>query len=105
MIKKFFLSVGIFTIIAICFICIVANIKYQNEWVTYKPDLESRLENSSDCYLCGENSKSLMGYYRNYGDLLLVYLPTWDIWPAHIFDEDIDTAGSSSIMGTSRDGL
>lgn len=105
MIKKFFLSMGIFAIIAICFICIVANIKYQNEWVTYKPDLESRLENSSDCYLCGENSKSLMGYYRNYGDLLLVYLPTWDIWPAHICDEDIDAAGSSSIMGTSRDGL
>lgn len=73
MIKKFFLSMGIFTIIAVCFIYVVANMKYQNEWVTYKPDLESRLENSSDCYLCGENSKSLMGYYRNYGDLLLVY--------------------------------
>lgn len=105
MVKKFFLTMGIFIIIAICFIYIVANSEYQNEWITYKPDLKSRLENNRDCFLCGENSKSLMEYYRNYGDLLLVYLPTWDIWPAHIFGEDIDAAGSSSIMGRSRDGL
>lgn len=105
MVKKCLLTMGIFTIIAICFIYILVNLKYQNEWITYKPDLKSRLENNRDCFLCGENSKSLMGYYRNYGDLLLVYLPTWDIWPAHIVDEDMDATGSSSIMGSSQDGL
>lgn len=105
MTKKVFLAIGIVAGIAMCFLYGMANMKYQNEWITYEPDLKSELENNSACYLCGENSKSLMGYYRKYGDLLVVYLPTWDIWPAHILDEDIDTAGTSTLMGTSRDGI
>ena len=59
MVKKCLLTMGIFTIIAICFIYILVNLKYQNEWITYKPDLKSRLENNRDCLLCGENSKVL----------------------------------------------
>ena len=103
--KKVFLAIGIVAGIAMCFLYGMAHMKYQNEWITYEPDLKSELENNSACYLCGENSKSLMGYYRKYGDLLVVYLPTWDIWPVHILDEDIDAAGTSTLMGTSRDGM
>lgn len=105
MAKRVLLAIGIVAGIAMCFLYGMANMKYQNEWITYEPDLKSELENNSACYLCGENSKSLMGYYRKYGDLLVVYLPTWDIWPAHILDEDIDAAGTSTLMGTSRDGI
>lgn len=105
MVKKIILTIGIVAGIVICFLYGMAHMKYQNEWITYEPDLESKLKKSSDCYLCGENSKSLVGYYRKYGELLVVYLPTWDIWPVHILDEDIDAAGTSTLMGTSRDGI
>ena len=102
--KKRFITLGLI-VAAFGVAGIVAFMKYQDERITYKPNLTSMLEDRSDCDLCGNNSKSLRGYYRNFEDLLLVYLPTWDIWPAHIFDENIEIEGSNTIMGTSRDGM
>ena len=102
--KKRFITLGLI-VAAFGVAGIVAFMKYQDERITYKPHLTSKLEDRSDCYLCGNNSHSLMGYYRNFEDLLLVYLPTWDIWPAHIFDENSEIEGSNTIMGTSRDGM
>ena len=102
--KKRFITLGLI-VAAFGVAGTVAFMKYQDERITYKPHLTSKLEDRSDCYLCGNNSHSLMGYYRNFEDLLLVYLPTWDIWPAHIFDENSEREGSNTIMGTSRDGM
>ena len=102
--KKRSITLGII-VAALGMVGTVAFMKYQDERITYKPNLSSKLEDRSDWCLCGDNSKSLMGYYHNFEDLLLVYLPTWDIWPAHIFDENSEIEGSNTIMGTSRDGM
>ena len=40
-------------------------------------DLRSSLENTSECYLCGNAEESLMSYFRNFDTIGLISLNDW----------------------------
>lgn len=50
--------------------------KQGRENVTYE-GIKSVLEDNTECYLCGNNDRSLMGYYRKFDTLGLILLNDW----------------------------
>lgn len=64
----------------------------KNGYVPYEtkqlPELESRLKNKKECYLCGENEKGLMGYYKKFDDLGIICINTWYILDLQVRNRD-----------------
>lgn len=50
--------------------------------------VESKLENTEECYLCGYNSRSLMGMYRDYDDLGIICVNHWHVETLRIRNRD-----------------
>ena len=53
-------------------------------------DLRSSLENTSECYLCGNAEESLMSYFRNFDTIGLISLNDWYVidFPLKNYDEN-----------------
>lgn len=65
-------------------------------------DLKSELKNIELCYLCGNNRKSLMGYYRKFDTIGLISLNDWYVldFPLKVYDEEgkeIEKSDSNSV--------
>ena len=64
-------------------------------------DLCSSLENTSECYLCGNDEESLMSYYRNFDTIGLISLNDWYVidFPLKNYDEnEMESAASTSFL-------
>ena len=66
-------------------------------------DLRSSLENTSECYLCGNAEESLMSYFRNFDTIGLISLNDWYVidFPLKNYDEngnEIENATSTSFL-------
>jgi len=48
----------------------------------------SKVKDQADCYLCGDNERSLMGMYRNYDDLGIVSVNHWYVEDLRIRNRD-----------------
>ena len=70
------------------------------EWVSVErkaPDMvKSKLEHTEECYLCGSNSRSLIGVYRNYEDLGIICVNEWYVLDMRIRNHD----DSGNLMGS-----
>lgn len=68
-----------------------------------KETIESELENEEECYLCGLNNRSLMGYYRKFDDLGVISLNQWYVLDFQVRNHDEDgnltEYGGNSSMG------
>lgn len=66
-------------------------------------DLRSSLENTSECYLCGNAEESLMSYFRNFDTIGLISLNDWYVidFPLKNYDEngnEVESATSTSFL-------
>ncbi len=67
--------------------------------------IDSRLENADECYLCGNSSRSLMGYYRKFDTVGVIGLNEWYVLDLRLKEYDSDgnpindSSGSSSSFG------
>ena len=66
-------------------------------------DLRSSLENTSECYLCGNAEESLMSYFRNCDTIGLISLNDWYVidFPLKNYDEngnEVESATSTSFL-------
>ena len=66
-------------------------------------DLRSSLENTSECYLCGNAEESLMSYFRNFDPIGLISLNDWYVidFPLKNYDEngnEVESATSTSFL-------
>lgn len=66
-------------------------------------DLRSSLENTSECYLCGNAEESLMRYFRNFDTIGLISLNDWYVidFPLKNYDEngnEVESATSTSFL-------
>ena len=66
-------------------------------------DLRSALENTSECYLCGNAEESLMNYFRNFETIGLISLNDWYVidFPLKNYDEngnEVESATSTSFL-------
>ncbi len=64
--------------------------------------LNSELRNIEECYLCGMNRKSLMGYYRKFDTVGLISLNDWYVLDFHVkaYDEkgnEVEDSNSNSV--------
>lgn len=50
--------------------------------------LESRLQNTEECYLCGSSGRSLMDYYRNFDTIGIIGLNEWCVLDLHLKEYD-----------------
>lgn len=69
--------------------------------------VKSSLRNKKKCFLCGEKSKSLMGYYRKMDDLGILCVNDWEITDMEILSHDRDgnlTEGRGVSTRTSSSG-
>lgn len=70
----------------------------------------SKVKDPADCYLCGDNDRSLMGMYRNYDELGIVSINHWHVENLRIRNRDdagqlINSRGSVNITtGTGEGG-
>ena len=104
-IKKMVLWVGI---ILLLFICLVTSIKITSEDnKTEKGYLESKLKNTTECYLCGDSEYSMMEYYRKFATIGVIGLNEWYVLDLRLKEydqqgvENGDT-GSVSILGNTK---
>ena len=67
--------------------------------------IDSKLENADECYLCGNSSRSLMGYYRKFDTVGVIGLNEWYVLDLRLKEYDSDgnptndSSGSSSSFG------
>ena len=67
--------------------------------------IDSKLENKDKCYLCGNSSRSLMGYYRKFDTVGIIGLNEWYVLDLRLKEYDSngnptnDSSGSSSSFG------
>ena len=66
-------------------------------------DLRSSLENTSECYLCGNAEESLISYFRNFDTIGLISLNDWYVidFPLKNYDEngnEVESATSTSFL-------
>lgn len=67
--------------------------------------IDSKLENKDQCYLCGNASGSLMGYYRKFDTVGVIGLNEWYVLDLRLKEYDSDgnptndSSGSSSSFG------
>ena len=64
--------------------------------------LMSELRNTEECYLCGKNRKSLLGYYRKFDTVGLISLNDWYVldFQVRVFDEkgnEVEDSNSNSV--------
>lgn len=83
------------------------------EWVPVErkvPDpAKSKLKDQEECYLCGNNSRSLMGMFRNYEDLGIISLNDWYVQEMRIRNHDdsgnlIGAQGHTNVTWSSTGG-
>lgn len=59
------------------------------EWVNVVyDDLVTQLEDTTQCYLCGNSNRSLMGYYRKFDTIGLISLNDWYVVPFQLKNYD-----------------
>lgn len=65
--------------------------------------IASKLENIDECYLCGNASRSLMGYYRKFDTVGIIGLNEWYVLDLRLkeYDSEGNPAEASSGMSTS----
>lgn len=77
------------------------------EYKELKPAV-SKLEDQEECLLCGENSKSLMGYFRKFDDIGIISVNDWYVLDMKVRNHDeegnLTTASSGSDMGYTSTG-
>lgn len=68
----------------------------------------SKLKNQEECLLCGENSHSLMGYFRKFDDLGIISVNDWYVLDMKVrnYDEEgnLTAASGGSDMGYTSTG-
>lgn len=70
--------------------------------------IKSELENTDECYLCGNANESLMGYYRKFDTVGIIGLNEWYVLDLHLVKYDgtgnisDDQDGTSSSFGNSQ---
>jgi hypothetical protein len=72
------------------------------------PEMESRLEDSSACFLCGEDAQSMISYYRQYDTIGLISLNDWYVMDLGMQSGGEDTESSGEIgasFATTNTGL
>lgn len=69
-------------------------------------ETESKLENTEECFLCGNSNQSLMGYYRKFDTIGVISLNDWYVFDFHLknYDEEgkeivEDNCGTSMTSG------
>ena len=68
-------------------------------------NIESKLENTEECYLCGNSNRSLMGYYRKFDTVGIIGLNEWYVLDLRLKEYDEsgnpieDSSGTSDSFG------
>lgn len=87
-----------------------AEVEETEEWVPIERKVpvpvKSKLKNAENCYLCGSNSRSLMGLFRNYEDLGIICVNEWYVLDMRIRNHDdngklMGSQGSMNVTWTS----
>lgn len=63
--------------------------------------IESKIENTKECYLCGNSNRSLMGYYRKFDTVGIIALNEWYILDLGLKEYDEVGNPIESSSGTS----
>lgn len=63
--------------------------------------IESKLENEEECYLCGNSAKSLMGYYRKFDTVGIIGLNEWYVLDLRLKEYDSEGNPTNDSSGTS----
>ena len=72
--------------------------KLKKEHMEYG-NIVSTLENNTECYLCGNSSQSLMGYYRKFDTIGVIGLNEW-----HVLDLGLKKYDSQGQVEVGQDG-
>lgn len=68
-------------------------------------NIKSKLENTEECYLCGNSNRSLMGYYRKFDTVGIIGLNEWYVLDLRLKEYDgfgnliEDSSGTSDSFG------
>lgn len=63
--------------------------------------IESKIENTEECYLCGNSNRSLMGYYRKFDTVGIIALNEWYVLDLRLKEYDEVGNPIESSSGTS----
>lgn len=77
--------------------------------ITYD-HLESKLVNAKECYLCGNNARSLMSYYRKFDTIGVISLNDWYVIDLRLKEYDsqgnkTESDGSASMWHTNNGNI
>ncbi len=76
----------------------------EQELIAYR-DIQSKLEDKSSCLLCGDDSRSMINYYRQFDTIGLISLNDWYMVDFSLnSDEDMATGSESYGENISSDG-
>lgn len=80
------------------------------EWKEQKP-VKSKLKDTSRCWLCGEDNRSLMGYFRKFNDVGIICVNNWYVLDFKVRNHDeegnltgTDGGSRSGFVGTGEGG-
>ena len=84
--------------------------EYKESYEIEYGSLESKLVNIEECYLCGNEDRSLMGYYRKFDTVGIIGLNEWCVidlrLKAHDKDgNEIQDSGSNGMSGGNNQGV
>lgn len=76
--------------------------EYRERIAVEYDDLNSELQNVEECFLCGKNRKSLMGYYRKFDTVGLISLNDWYVLDFQVktYDDkgiEVEDSNSNSV--------
>lgn len=77
-------------------------------WENKVPEaVKSQLQNSEECYLCGNSNRSLMGMFRKYDDLGIICVNDWYVLDMRIrnHDDSGNLLGAQGHINTTGGGL
>ena len=107
-------ALALTAMVILCISCLIhASANEEDAKECYKTEygkLESKLENTGECFLCGNHQRSLVPYYRKQGGIGVIELNEWNVLGFHlkVFDEngnEIDKSGTMSFIGGTENGI
>lgn len=99
--KSLWIAVGILVVVAVVLLTGLRFYKSRGSVRAEYGSLESTLKEVAECCLCGENPRSLMGYYHRFDGVGVIGLNEWYVMDFRLQEYDDEGNASSQLSGLS----